>query len=98
MNLRILPSAQEDLAGGFAFYEKQAEGLGEYFLDGLFSDIESLRIYAGIHRQVFGFYRLLSRRFPFAVYYSWDGRAASVVAILDCPRNPAWIRGRLQGR
>ena len=31
------------------FYEKQDAGLGSYFLDSLNSDIESLKIYAGIH-------------------------------------------------
>jgi hypothetical protein len=30
MKLVILPSAREDLAEGFAFYEQQSEGLGIY--------------------------------------------------------------------
>ena len=98
MKLLILPSARDDLAEGFAFYERQAEGLGEYFLDGLFSDIESLRVYAGIHRQILGHCRLLSRRFPFAVYYTWHAGVASIVAVLDCRRDPAWIRGQLNSR
>ncbi|MEW6304042.1 MAG: type II toxin-antitoxin system RelE/ParE family toxin, partial [Verrucomicrobiota bacterium] len=38
MKVRILPSALEDLARGRDFYELQGEGLGEYFLDSLFSD------------------------------------------------------------
>ena len=54
MNLRILPSAIEDLSDGFRFYETQLDGLGDYFLESLFSDIESLRLYAGIHPKVFG--------------------------------------------
>ena len=38
-------------------------GLGTYFLDSLYSDIESLRLYAGIHRLVYGdYYRLVSKR------------------------------------
>ena len=52
------------------FYEQQAEGVGEYFLDTLFSDIDSLVISGGIHPIHFGkYHRLLSKRFPFAVYY-----------------------------
>ena len=31
MNLLILPSARDDLRGGFYFYEKQRAGLGDYF-------------------------------------------------------------------
>jgi hypothetical protein len=38
-----------DLSEGRLFYEKQGEGLGEYFFDSLFSDIDSLTLYAGIH-------------------------------------------------
>ena len=44
MTLRILPSAREDMAEGFAFYEQQGEGLGSYYLETLFSDIDSLRL------------------------------------------------------
>ena len=42
MKIRIIPAAMEDLERGHAFYERQAEGLGDYFLDSLFSDIDSL--------------------------------------------------------
>jgi hypothetical protein len=34
---------------GFRFYEAQDEGLGDYFLNSIFSDIDSLQLYAGIH-------------------------------------------------
>jgi len=60
MTIVILPSAREDLAAGLAFHEKQEAGLGSYSLGSLFSDINLLRLYAGIHRNVFGFHRLLS--------------------------------------
>ena len=50
MKIEILPSAIEDLADGFNFYEKQDEGLGSYFLESLYSDIDSLRLYAEIGR------------------------------------------------
>jgi hypothetical protein len=44
MKIQILDEAQQDLADGFQFYESQAEGLGDYFLDSIFSDIDSLQI------------------------------------------------------
>ena len=69
MKVRILTSAYEDLAAGRDFYEKQGEALGAYFLDSLFSDIDSLSLFAGVHRKVMGFQRLLARRFPYAIYY-----------------------------
>jgi hypothetical protein len=96
LKVRILSAATRDLLQGHAFYEKQKEGLGNYFLDSLFSDIDSLAISAGIHATYFGRYRrLLSKRFPFAVYYRVEQDNAMVYAVLDCRRNPAWIRKRL---
>jgi hypothetical protein len=66
-------------------------------MDTLFSDIDSLKIYAGIHPIHFEkYYRLLSKRFPFAVYYRIENDNALVYAVLDCRRNPAWIRNELK--
>lgn len=61
MRVQVLDEATRDLADGYRFYERQAEGLGEYFLDSLWSDINSLRLYAGVHAVHKGCYRLLSR-------------------------------------
>ena len=95
MRIEILDEAQDDLVEGFRFYERQEAGVGSYFLDCLFSDIESLLLYAGIHQVVFGYHRSLSKRFPFAIYYRVDGNVAYVHAVLDCRRDPSWIRKRL---
>lgn len=96
MNLRILASAFNDLADGRDFYEKQGAGLGDYFLNSLFSDIDSLALYAGIHRKVFGFHRLLSKRFPYAIYYRFDGKTTTVYRVLDLRQNPYRIRTALK--
>ena len=97
MNLRILESALNDLADGRDFfYERQDAGLGEFFLDSLFSDIDSLALYAGIHRKVFGFHRLLSRRFPYAIYYQFNGENTLVFRVLDLRQNPRKIRAALK--
>ena len=74
MKIRILAAAQQDLVNGYRFYEAQQHGLGSYFLDSLYADIDSLLFYAGIHQIVDGgYHRLLAKRFPFAVYYRMDG-------------------------
>lgn len=89
MKLRILTSAFNDLERGREFYESMAEGLGNYFFDSLFSDIDSLLLYGGIHRKVFGYHRSLSRRFPYAIYYKKDATDFIVVyRVLDCRQNP----------
>jgi len=68
MKIKLLISAIEDLYEGRKFYEKQRGGLGEYFFDSLFSDVDSLTLYAGVHAKVFGYHRMLSKRFPYAIY------------------------------
>ena len=95
MKVQILDEARQDLVDGFRFYESQSEDLGDYFLDSLFSDIDWLQLYAGIHAVYFGCHRLLSKRFPFAVYYRVENETARVYAVLDCRQNPDWIQARL---
>jgi hypothetical protein len=95
VTIEILPGAQRDLISGFRFYESQAQGLGRYFLDSLFADVELLAAYGGIHPIVFGYHRCLSKRFPFAIYYRVDAGIVYIRAILDCRRHPSWIRRRL---
>ena len=88
MKIKILESADQDLREGFDFYESQETGIGNYFLETLF---------AGIHSVHFGrYHRLLSKRFPFPVYYRIEDYEVKVYAVLDCRRDPAWIRKRFQ--
>ena len=96
MKLRILDLAEADLLSGYEFYEQQSAGIGSYFIDTLQSDIESLRLYAGIHRQVFGFHRLLSKRFPYAVYYTQTATEVQVWRVFHCRKNPHWIQTQLR--
>lgn len=97
MKIEILDQAKHDLIEGFRFYEEQGAGLGSYFLTNLYAEIESLKIYAGIHNKPYNnYYRLLSRRFPFAVFYKTRENTVLIYAVLDCRRNPAWIRKRLE--
>jgi plasmid stabilization system protein ParE len=96
VKIRVLRSAVHDLEDGYRFYERQAAGTGRYFLDSLYSDIDSLVVNAGIHPVYFSqYHRLLSRRFPFAVYYQVADQTATVHAVLDCRRSPAWTRKRI---
>jgi len=95
MKVRILRSALEDLATGQDFYERQDEGVGQYFSDSLFAEIDSLAVYAGIHPIRFGFHRLLARRFPHAIYYRVVADEAVVFRVLDCRRDPRWLQGAL---
>jgi len=89
MKIRILNSAYNDLLEGKLFYEKQSENLGDYFVNSLLADIDSLVLHGSIHMEVFGFHRLLSKRFPYAIYYKMDSEnELTVWRVLDCRQNP----------
>jgi len=95
MNIRLLESAKDDLRSGWSFYERQSSGLGNNFLAVVDSDVQSLALYAGTHVKIGGFYRMLIKRFPFALYYLVNESSIDIYAILDCRRDPIWIRDRL---
>ncbi|MEO5959490.1 MAG: type II toxin-antitoxin system RelE/ParE family toxin [Opitutaceae bacterium] len=97
MKIAISRSADRDLIAGFRFYESRSPGVGHYFLDSLFADIDSLVLHAGVHRQIAGFHRALSRHFPFAIYYKIEDDTVRVRRVLDCRKDPSWISRQLRG-
>lgn len=92
MKIEVLTSAKEDLFSGYLFYEIQDPGIGDYFLDSISSDIDSLLIHHGHHRKFFGFYRLIAKTFPFSIYYRVVEHTIFVDAVIDQRRNPESIR------
>ncbi len=97
-DILVLKDAVNDLDEGKSFYDSKEKGVGDYFWDTLLSDIESLTVYAGIHTKKHSFYKMLSRRFPYAVYYEIRDEIAYVVAVLPMRRDPAWIRRKIEER
>jgi hypothetical protein len=94
----ILKEVAGDLNDGKAFYDEREPGVGDYYWDSLLADIESLVVYAGIHCRVHGLYRMLARRFPYAIYYEIADDVAYVVALLPMRRSPEWVEKRLKDR
>jgi plasmid stabilization system protein ParE len=96
MTIKILPSALQDLRDGWHFYDDQQVGLGDYFHDSLFSDVDSLLLYAGVHRIIFGYHRLLSKRFPYSIYYTVENPNLVLVwRILDAREDPESLKDKL---
>jgi plasmid stabilization system protein ParE len=93
-----LKNVSDDLDRGERFYEMQESGVGQYFRDCLLSDMESLYLYAGTHKKYAGAYKLLSRRFPYAIYYTIEKDIVVIVAVLDVRSNPAHTKKMLQQR
>jgi len=56
MKVRILPEAEADLARAADFYDAQAGGLGDYFIECLSGEIEALKVHAGVHERQHGFF------------------------------------------
>ena len=67
----LLREAIDDLSNGRNFYERKQQSVGDYFWSTLSQDIQSLYRYGGIHQKSFGLHRMLSRRFPYAIYYDY---------------------------
>jgi len=91
MKIRLLPEAERDLEIAADFYESQRSGLGSFFNDCLTADIESLKIYTGIHETYRGFQRSFSKRFPFSIYYLLADDCVDIYAVLDARQDPEII-------
>jgi len=96
MRIQIFDNAKLDLVDGYSFYGMQENGVGQYFLDSLYSDIVSLALYAGVHPTKSEYFHwTLSKRFPYAIYYTLAADLVSVHAVLDCRQDPKQIEERL---
>jgi len=94
----LLKEAVEDLNEGKSFYDLKETGVGDYFWDCIVADIESLILYAGVHRKRLGLFQMFAKRFPYAIYYDIVEDLAYIAAILPMRRDPAWIAKQLTKR
>ena len=94
----VLSEAASDIEKAMNFYDLIEDGVGSYFRDTIIADLRRLGLYFGEHAVHYGFFRALSSRFPYAIYYRDQGEIRQVVAVLDLRRNPEWIRDQLSSR
>lgn len=85
----IRPEAESDLQEAYAWYENQSKGLGADFIlcvDAALSLIQrSPELYAQIHKNI---RRVLTRRFPYGIFYIAEVDKIIVLAVLHVKRNP----------
>ena len=93
--LTVTELAHEDLQKAKHFYDEQDLYLGDYFIDSLLVDLDSLRFYGGIHEKHYGYFKMLAKRFPFAIYYDIEAEEVVVHAVLDTRQDPNTIELRL---
>lgn len=94
----ILRHAASDIKFGRHFYDEIEQGVGNYFRSSILAEIDSLHLFADIHLIRYGFYYMLAKRFPFAIYYLIEDRIARIAAVLDLRRDPKWIQYQLNHR
>jgi plasmid stabilization system protein ParE len=83
----IRPNAEADLREAQLWYESQRAGLGDELLQEISRAIAALR--QNPERPVYyrGFRRLLTRRFPYKLFYRIEGKQVIVFRILHAKRD-----------
>ncbi len=56
-------------AAAIAAEKRQPKSITGCFFDNLFAEIDLLTLYERIHLIHFGFHRLMTKQFPYAIYY-----------------------------
>jgi toxin ParE2 len=95
MTYRLLAVAEAELAEAVFWYEGQASGLGEEFLDEFESVMDRIVAFPEAWMRVgLRHRRCLFRRFPFAVLYNHSKEEIRVVGVIDLRRDPLRIQDR----
>ena len=92
--VRIRPEAEQDMSEAASWYEQQQRGLGQEFLDetlAVFMRLGEIPLVCELmYRSA---RRALLRRFPFAVFYTFEDDVVLVVGVLHGSRHPRhWMR------
>jgi toxin ParE1/3/4 len=95
--IKAEPSVDADVEAAFDWYEGEQEGLGREFVDELravyLRIVDGPLKYAELRSWI---RRALTRRFPYAVYFSIDETVVVVLAVLHAARDPAQWQQRVE--
>ena len=91
------PDAERDVLEAYSWYERSSAEAGEDFLRRVDACLEAIRRSPKMHRLVFGenVRRALIRKYPYAIYYSYDGTVVNVFCIVHNSRDPSHWKSRL---
>ena len=92
--LIIRPEAKAELLDIFQWYQEQRDGLGYDFklcVDEVFSKIQRHPL---THKKVYrDVRRIVTKRFPFGIFYTFENNKITVLAVLHARRDPSkWKR------
>lgn len=99
MTIVFLGVAQTELDDAFAWYEEQAVGLGDDFLDELDRTLRLIVSFPLLHPLVGNqVRRCLLNRFPYAIYYGLADNRIVIIAVAHMKKQPGYWFGRAEGR
>jgi len=82
MMAEFLPEAEEEMMEVAVFYQKQADGLGEKFLDDVEQATQLLSEQPLIGQQIDNhMHRLLLQHFPFSLIYSLEPNGILIIVV-----------------
>jgi toxin ParE1/3/4 len=89
MKLHYTERSKRDLEIAFMWYEEQRVGLGYDFLDCIKMSIRNILEYPEMYENVYlNFRRCVIRRFPFSIFFTFEGDEIIVHSIFDNRQNP----------
>jgi plasmid stabilization system protein ParE len=97
MKIRFLAPARQELDDAVIWYNEQADGLGQEFLDELDRAIRRSVAYPLSCPEIEpGLRRCLLARFPYGLVYGLDGDTVVVVAVAHLHREPRYWSDRMK--
>jgi plasmid stabilization system protein ParE len=96
VELIIVPEAFQDVEKAYGWYEDCRDGLGEEFLSCVDASIQKICRFPEIYPIIYKEYRrALVRRFPYAIFYEYEGGKIIVYSIFHTSKNPEKWKKRL---
>jgi plasmid stabilization system protein ParE len=93
--LIIRPEAETEIGEAFYWYEEKVSGLGSDFILNLDAAIHAILrnplLYPTLHKNI---RRVLLRRFPYQVFFSYEENRVVVLAVFHGKRDPKIWRHR----
>ncbi|MDA0841437.1 MAG: type II toxin-antitoxin system RelE/ParE family toxin [Planctomycetota bacterium] len=91
------PEALSEAREVAVYYESNRDGLGREFLKAVDAAIERIEQFPEAWRKISGdFRRILLRRFPYGIIYSYLNDVIYVVAVMHLKRKPGYWKDRLE--
>ena len=91
------PSATADLDEAVSWYEEKKHGLGLEFMMDFHSALNLLKSNPKLYQKVVGeFRRVIMRKYPYAIYYTIEGREVLVIAVWHSSRDHKRLEKRIK--